>query len=136
MKVAVRYYSKTNNTRKLAEAIGECLNIEVKTVEEKLEEDVDILFLGSSVYAGGIDSKVKNFINNLDSSKVKKVVNFSSAAVLTSTYKQVKEMVEAKGIEMSKEEFHCKGSFGLVHKGRPNNDDIKAFKEFALKIAK
>ena len=62
MKIAIRYYTKTGNTKKLAEAIGNEINVEAKTVDEPLTEDVDILFLGSAVYAAGIDQKIKDFI--------------------------------------------------------------------------
>ena len=51
MKIAVRYYTRSGNTKKLAEAIAKAVGAEAKTVDEPLWEDVDILFLGSSVYA-------------------------------------------------------------------------------------
>ena len=88
MKIAVRYYSRTGNTKKLAEAIAKAVNAEAKTTDEPLCEDVDILFLGSSVYANGVDGNIKMFIQNLNV-KVGKVVNFSTAALVKSTYKQV-----------------------------------------------
>ena len=31
-------------------------------------------------------------------------------------------------------EFHCRGEFKGIHKGRPNEEDIKAAAEFARKI--
>ena len=34
MKIAIRYYTKTGNTKKLAEAIGSAINVEAKTVDE------------------------------------------------------------------------------------------------------
>lgn len=133
MKVAIRYYTKTGNTKKLAEAIGSAINVEAKTVDEPLTEDVDILFLGSAVYAAGIDSAIKDFIANINVN-VGEVVNFSSAALLESTYGQVKKHVEAKGIKMSEDEFHCRGAFKLVRRGRPNEKDLKDAQEFAKRI--
>ena len=50
MKVAVRYYSKGGNTKKLAEAIAEAVGEKAQTTDVKLTEDVDILFLCNSVY--------------------------------------------------------------------------------------
>ena len=79
MKIAVRYYSRTSNTKKLAEAIAKAVHVEAKTTEEPLYEDVDILFLGSSVYANGVDGNIKTFIQRLNM-KVGKGVNFSAAA--------------------------------------------------------
>ncbi len=133
MKIAIRYYTKTGNTKKLAEAISQVVNVEAKTVDEPLTEDVDILFLGSAVYAAGIDAKIKDFIKNIDVN-VGEVVNFSSAALIESTYNQVKKEVEAKGIKMSEKEFHCRGAFKFVHRGRPNEDDLKNAQEFAKGI--
>ena len=133
MKIAIRYYTKTGNTKKLAESISSAINVEAKTVDEPLTEDVDILFLGSAVYAAGIDKKVKEFIKNIDVN-VGSVVNFSSAALIESTYKQVKSEVEKKGLNMSEDEFHCRGAFKFVHRGRPNEDDLKDVQEFAKRI--
>ena len=50
MKAAVRYYTKSGNTKKLADAIAKAVGVEADTVDHQLEEDIDILFLGSSVY--------------------------------------------------------------------------------------
>ena len=133
MKIAIRYYTKTGNTKKLAEAIGSAIDVEAKTVDEPLTEDMDILFLGSAVYAAGIDQKIKDFIKNINVN-VGEVVNFSSAALIESTYKQVKKEVEAKGLKMSENEFHCRGAFKFVHRGRPNDDDLRDVQEFAKRI--
>lgn len=134
-KIEIRYYTKSGNTEKLAKAIGEELNIEAKDVSHKLNSDVDILFLGSSVYAAGVDNNIKNFIKNIDV-KIGQVVNFSTAALIPSTYKQVKKLLIEKNIKMSDREYHCRGSFGVMHKNRPNADDIERVKAFARDIVK
>ena len=133
MKVAIRYYTRGGNTKKLADAIAEAIGVEAKTTAEPLTEDVDILFLGSSVYAYGVDDEVKKFIKEIDV-KVGKVVNFSTAAIIKSTYKQVEKLLAEKNITLAKEEFACKGSFAVMHKGKPDADDCKAAAEFAKKI--
>ena len=98
-----------------------------------MEEDVDILFLGSAVYFNGVDKNIKEFINNIDV-KVGKVVNFSTTAIAKSSYKQIKTLLAAKNIPLSPDEFHCKGSFGSMHKDKPDDDDCKAAAEFAKKL--
>lgn len=133
MKVAIRYYTRGGNTKKLADAISEAIGVEAKTTAEPLTEDVDILFLGSSVYAYGVDDEVKKFIDGINV-KVGKVVNFSTAALIKSTYKQVAKLLAEKNIPFAEEEFACKGSFALMHKGKPNADDCKAAADFAKKI--
>ena len=133
MKIAVRYFSRGGNTKKLADAISKAVGVEAKTTSVPLTDDVDILFLGSSVYANGVDNAIKEFVNGI-SVKVGKVVNFSTAALVKSSYKQVSKLLEGKHIPFAKEEFYCRGSFAMMHKGRPNADDCNAAAEFARKI--
>ena len=133
MKVAVRYFSRGGNTEKLAKAIAEAVGAEALTTDAPLTEDVDILFLGSSVYAYGVDDSVKKFIAG-NRAKIGKVVNFSTAALIRSTYKQVAKLLKEKNIPMAEEEFYCRGSFGPMHKGKPDAADLKSAAEFAKKI--
>ena len=131
MKCAVRYYTKTGNTKRLAEAVAAALGVEAKPISEPVNEPVDILFLGNSYYAFNIDPEVRNFIQSLDSGKVGKIANFGSAAMLNSTYKKVKAEADPVGIPMVEREFHSKGDFKGVHKGRPNEEDLAAAAAFA-----
>jgi len=70
-------------------------------------------------------------VASLDKNKVGKIVNFGSAALLNSTYKKVKEEADKVGIAMDEKEFHCKGEFKGIHKGRPNEEDVAAAVQFA-----
>ena len=130
MKIAVRYYTKTGNTKRLADAIAEELGVKALPISEPVSEKVDILFLGNSYYAFNIDPEVRNFVAALDKEKVGKIVNFGSAAMLNSTYKKVKSEADKVGIPMDEKEFHCKGEFKGIHKGRPNAEDIAAAVKF------
>lgn len=134
MKYAVRYYTKTGNTKKLADAIAKVLDVEALPLSEPVQEKVDLLFLGNSYYAFSIDPEVRDFVSSLDKEKVGKIVNFGSAAMLNSTYKKVKATASKVGIPMLEKEFHCKGEFKGLHKGRPNEEDLKAAAEFAKNI--
>ncbi len=134
MKYAVRYYTKTGNTKRLAEAVAKELGVEAMPISAPIEEKVDALFLGNSYYAFSIDPEVRSFIASLDKEKVGKIVNFGSAAMLKSTYKKVKAEADKVGIPMIEKEFHCKGEFKGLHKGRPNDEDLKAAAEFTRKI--
>ena len=133
MKIEVRYYTKTGNTKKLADAIAEEVGVEAKPISVPITDETDILFLGSSVYAAEIDPQVKKFIARLDG-KVKKVVSFSTAAIYQCAFRQVKKHVNAKGIKVADEEFHCSGQFKFMHKGKPDSKDIADVKEFARKF--
>ena len=131
MKVAVRYYTKTGNTKRLAEAVAEAVGTQALPISVPISEPVDILFLGNSYYAFSIDPEVRKFVTSLDKNRVGKIVNFGSAAMLNSTLKKVRAEAEKIGIPVMDKEFHCKGEFKGIHKGRPNAEDLKAAGEFA-----
>ncbi len=131
MTYAVRYYTKTGNTKKLADAIAKELGVEALPITEPVNDAVDILFLGNSYYAFNIDPEVRDFVGSLKKDKVGKIVNFGSAAMLNSTYKKIKAEAAKVGVPMDEKEFHCKGEFKMFHKGRPNADDVAAAAQFA-----
>ena len=136
MNIAVRYYTKTGNTKRLAEAVANAVGVEALPISEPVAEPVDILFLGNSYYAFSIDPEVREFVASLDKEKVGKIVNFGSAAMLNSTFKKVKAEADKVGITMDEREFHCKGEFKGLHKGRPNEDDLSTAAKFAKTIVK
>ena len=134
MKVAVRYYTRTGNTKKLAEAVAAAVGAEALPISTRVDEAIDVLFLGNSYYAFSIDPEVRDFIRSLDKDKVGKIVNFGSAAMLNSTWKKVKAEADRAGIAMDEREFHCKGEFKGIHKGKPDEADLAAAAEFAKAI--
>ncbi len=134
MTIAVRYYTKTGNTKRLAEAIAKAVGVEAMPISTPVTEPVDILFLGNSYYAFSIDPGVRKFIASLDKKMVGKIVNFGSAAMLNSTYKKVRAEADKVGIPLDEREFHCKGEFKGIHKGKPDEEDCRAAAEFAKSI--
>ena len=131
MKIAVRYYTKTGNTKRLAEAVAKAVGAQALPITCPIDEPADILFLGNSYYAFTIDPEVRKFIASLDKSKVGRIVNFGSAAMLNSTYKKVKAEAAKVGIPVDDREFHCKGEFKGIHKGKPDETDLAAVAAFA-----
>ena len=134
MKIAVRYYTKTGNTKRLAEAVAKAVGAEALPISTPVTEQTDILFLGNSYYAFSIDPEVRSFIQQLDKNLVGKIVNFGSAAMLNSTYKKVKAEADKAGIPMDEREFHCRGEFKGIHKGKPDEKDMEAIAAFAKSI--
>lgn len=134
MKIAVRYYTKTGNTKRLAEAVAQAVGVEALPINSPVTEQVDVLFLGNSYYAFSIDPEVRSFIRSLDKSMIGKIVNFGSAAMLNSTYKKVKAEADKVGIPMDAREFHCKGEFKGLHKGKPDAEDLSAAAAFAKSV--
>jgi flavodoxin len=98
METAVRYYTKSGNTKRLAEAIANAIGVEALSIDVPVSEPVDILFLGNSYYAFTIDPEVRKFVASLDKKLVGKIVNFGSAAMLNSTYKKVEFKIKIKEV--------------------------------------
>ena len=133
MDIAVRYFTRSGNTKKLALAIAEAAGVEAKEVSVPLTEQTDILFLGSSVYAAGVDDAVKKFLaENHD--RIGTIYNFSTAAIISSTYGQIKKLAAEHGIKVADEEYHCRGSFTVMHKGHPDEADIQQAAAFAKRV--
>ncbi len=135
MNIEVRYFSKSGNTKKVADVIAEEVGVIAVPITKEISKHTDILFLGGSVYFGGIDSKLKKFILNLDNS-VKKVAVFSTAAITKSAYGEIKKLLESKNIFVFDSEFNCRGKFLKLHKERPNADDLNLARQFAREIVK
>lgn len=133
MKIAVRYLSKTGNTKKLAEAIAGRLHAEAAEISEPIHEPVDVLFLGTAVYAAGVDDQVKKFLNE-NRKQIGTVASFSTAALLSGTYRQIQRICEQLEIPLEESQYHCKGKFGPMHTGRPNDSDCAAAADWAEEL--
>ena len=129
----VIYFSRGGNTKKVADAIAAGIGVTAESVSAGTPEvkGADTLFVGGSLYAGGIASKLKTFLSGLNEGDVKKVVVFSTSTSGETAMSQVKKLLDPKNIPVSDAEFYCKGSFLLANKGRPNAEDLKAAEDFA-----
>ena len=133
MKVALRYYTRSGNTEKLAKAIAEAVGVQAEPVSAELNEKMDIVFLGFSYYAFDVDDAVKSFIfENKDS--IGQIVCFGTSAMMKSTRKPIKRITDAAGVALAEEEFHCRGSFGPMHKGHPDKQDLTNAAAFAKMV--
>lgn len=133
MKTAVRYYTRSGNTEKLAKAIAVAVGVQAESVTAPLAEKTEILFLGCSYYAFDVDEAVKHFIvENKD--KIGKIVCFGTSAMMKSTQKPRKKVCDAAGVQLSAHEFHCRGSFGPMHKGHPDEQDLTNAAAFAKMV--
>lgn len=133
MKIAVRYYTRSGNTKKLADAVAEAVACEARDTSVPLDEKVDLLFLGCSYYAFDVDEAVKTFIVE-NKEKIGKIVCFGTSAMMKSMRKPVLKVAEPVGVAVAKEEFHCRGQFGKIHKGRPDARDLAAASAFAREL--
>ncbi|MBQ6016880.1 MAG: flavodoxin [Clostridiales bacterium] len=136
MTYAVRYYTQTGNTKRLAEAIADELGVEALPITTPVDGKTDVLLLGNSYYAFTIAPEVRDFVSGLNKDQIGKIINFGTAAMMKSTFKKVRAVANTVGIPVLDKEFHCKGEFKGMNKGRPNEEDLKAAREFARNIRK
>ena len=129
MKAAVRYYSRSGNTRVLAEAIAKGAGTEavsVDKVEAVLNEEVDVLFIGGALYAYGLDGNLKKYLQTLKKDQVKKAVVFSTSWLSKHSIDLIRKGLTEAGIPVETEYFYAKN--------RPSDTELKEAETFAKKF--
>lgn len=129
MKVQVRYYSRSGNTKILAEAIAKGVNTKAISIDDSnalISDKTDVLFIGGALYAYGLDNKIKEYIANLDSSNIKKAVVFSTSWISKHSIDLIKKALKNKGIDVVEEYIY--------YKNKPSNNELKEAEELAKKL--
>ena len=129
MNIAVRYYSKSGNTKAVAEAIAEAVGVKavsVDTTEADIKEPVDLLFIGGALYAYGLDKHLKEYLKTLKKKKKKKAVVFSTSWLSKHSVDLIKSGLKEAGIPVEEEFFYVKN--------KPNDEQKKQAADFARKF--
>lgn len=115
MKNAVRYYSRSGNTKTAAEAIARAIGTDAVSVDSasaSLQEPVDVLFIGGALYAYGIDKHLKAYLGSLKKDQVKKAVVFSTSWISKHAIDLIKDELKRKGIPVEEETLYFRGKPG------------------------
>lgn len=109
MRTAVRYFSKSGNTKKIAEAIANGAGVKAVSVadEPELNERVDLLFLGGAPYANIMAPELKKYAEGLTSDKVGKVALFTTSNWSKRTVYALRKILNSKGIQTVDEHFYA-----------------------------
>jgi flavodoxin len=135
MNIKVFYYSKTGNTKKVAEAMAAAAGCEALPVDKAHPTvEADLLLIGGAIYAKDIHSELRRFIDSLDSRKIKRAAVFCTSVMEKKAIAIMKSLLEAKGISVEKESFSCNGKFLWKNPGHPNNEDLDQAKEFVARM--
>lgn len=130
MATAVRYYSRSGNTKLVADAIAGALGekaVSVDRPEAKITEQTDVLFIGGALYAYGLDKHLKEYISELDASKVKKAAVFSTSWISKHSITLMKDALKARGISVAEETFYVRN--------KANAKQLEEAASFAHRIA-
>ena len=125
MKTAVRYYSRSGNTKAVAEAIAKAAGVDAISVDStnsEIKEKADVLFIGGALYAYGIDEHLKSYLSTLTKDKAQKAVVFSTSWISKHAIDVIKKTLSEKGIPVEDKTFYVRN--------KPNEAQLKAAEEF------
>ena len=128
MRAAVRYYSRSGNTKAVAEAIAEAAGVSAISVDASdaaITEPVDVLFIGGALYAYGLDSHLKDYLKTLKKDDAKQAVVFSTSWISKHSIDLIKKALSEAGISVVSESFYVKN--------KPNDAQFKEAADFARK---
>ena len=127
--IRIRYYSKTGNTKHVAEYIANSLNIKALSITDSdYDSSCGLLFLGGAPYANIMSSKLREYANNLKSENVKAVALFTTSNWSRRTVRALKKILTEKNIFVFDDYLY-------VHMLKVNSSEEKA-KEFVKNIIK
>ena len=139
MKIALIYFSRGGNTRKIAEAMAEELGVTAVDVKKEKPDvgDVDLLVVGSGVYGGKPGKELVAYLEGLKPVEGKKAACFSSCASgdASKTLQAMKDILSKKGYS-NVDCFSCLGKWllGLSRRGHPSEGELAQAREFAKKL--
>ena len=109
MNIKVRYFSASGNTKRIADAMAEGLNIKAISIkdEPELKEHTDLLFLGGAPYANIMAKPLREYALNIKKEDVDKVVLFTTSNWSRRTVRALRKIFKEKGIEVEKEYFYA-----------------------------
>ena len=125
---AVRYYSRSGNTKLVADAIADAIHVKAVSVDQAdapLTEKADVLFIGGALYAYGLDKHLKSYLESLDPAKVGKAVIFSTSLISRHSIDLIRNALTKKGIAVAPETFYVKN--------KANEKQLEDAREFAVK---
>ena len=140
-----------NNTAKIACEFSEVLHAGVNTPENVSVDELqtyNLIGFGAGIDSGRHYKPLLDLVDRLPSVNKKSAFIFSTSAIqgeakIKDDHSLLRQKLESKGYIIIGE-FSCKGFntnsflkyFGGMNKGRPNSEDLKNAKEFALNILK
>ncbi|MDD6254959.1 MAG: flavodoxin domain-containing protein [Eubacteriales bacterium] len=130
MNCAVRYYSRSGNTKALAEAIAKGAGTDAVSVDAsgaELTEKTDILFVGGALYAYGLDKHLKKWLSGLDGLQVGKAVVFSTSWLSKHSLDLIRKALEEKGIKVAQETIY--------YKNMPTDSQLREAEKNAERLA-
>ncbi|MEN6339837.1 MAG: hypothetical protein ABFD03_06890 [Clostridiaceae bacterium] len=133
--VAVLYATKTQHSKKLAEAVGSALEVKAQNITENPNlTDIELLFIVGGIYGGVSMPELLTFVTAMEAPALKRAALITNCASGKQRQAALRKILEEKGIPVI-DEFVCKGAILFVSLPHPNTKDLKNAVDFALEIA-
>lgn len=139
-KVYVVYASLTGNTRKVAQAMAEAVGatlVDVRKDPLPKVEPGDVIFVGDGVYGGRPSRALRRALRAWTLPKGVKAAVFGTYGGRPSQLPILERILAEKGAQVV-DRFSCLGRdwflLGLVGRGRPSAEDLKAAQAFARRV--
>jgi flavodoxin len=142
MKTLVAYYSETNNTRKLADAVASGLGTQALRLDEvnlQALTDYDLICIGTPVQGGRPARKVRDFIARMPALYGKRCAAFCTMHAFGAerTLLALKKSLEARGMVYlggcsARGWSRLVANFGprIFNRGRPNQEELERAAQF------
>lgn len=132
---AVIYATKTQHSRKIAEAVGSALQVKAQNITENPNlADIELLFIVGGIYGGVSLPELLTFVSGMEAPALKRAALVTSCASGKQRQTALRRILENKGVQVL-DEFVCKGAILFVSLPHPNAKDLINAAEFARKIA-
>ncbi|KRM45045.1 flavodoxin [Lentilactobacillus parafarraginis] len=134
MKIAVRYYSRSGSTKKLADAVAQAVGVTAQTTDQPLAEPVDLLFVGGAPYVGSqLDGHLREFLHQLTYEQVKQIAVFSTSNWKMSIYNQTHRALRDDRIQIVDRGYMGRGALGVINQSHPTPEECADAADYARK---
>jgi flavodoxin len=134
-RVRVIYATKTNHSRKIADAVAAALGVQALNVASHPSfGEADLLFIVGGLYGSDSLPELTEYISGLSSAQVKKAALITSSVSNAKGQDTVRSLLESKGISVI-DEYRCYGAFLFIRLGHPNKTEVQNAADFAVRLA-
>lgn len=130
MKAAVRYYSRSGNTKLVADAMADALGIQAVSTDQPqaaITEKTDVLFIGGAIYGYRLDRNLREFLAGINSDMIGRAVVFSTSWISKHGLDLIRKSLQEKGIKVEKQTFYVKN--------KASKEQLRQAAEFAEKMS-
>ncbi|MBN1280017.1 MAG: flavodoxin [Candidatus Thermoplasmatota archaeon] len=131
----VLYFSRSGNTRKVADMIAEELGVSAEDISKAaVNKESGVIFLGSGCYGGKPSPKMLRFIEANDFENRQVALFGTSGGGLGNELQEMADALNKKDAHVQGR-YACKGkTFGLFNRGHPTQEELAAAKDFARQV--